>query len=260
MVIWTATALLLVVAIAHSVLGEKFLIRPLIASSDWRLPVLSRAYANRLLRFAWHLTTVAWAGLAVALVGVPIDYVFAAVALGSAAWILGMLPDHVAWPALLAAGLLVLWSVHAVPVWLLWTGVVAGIAVALIAAGFHVAWALGSRRGTANVIPQRPTPTGDGAWEPAALPAPVLTFAVAAALTTYAGLVVANATGASAPWLAWLLVAALVVLTARVMGEGKWMGVTKRVRNTGFAHADDRYWTPAAALLALGAGAALVLG
>ena len=259
MVIWIAAALLLVVAIAHSVLGEKFLISPLIASPDWKLPVLSRAYANRLLRFAWHLTTVAWLGLAVALVGVPIDYAFAVVCLASAALILGMLPGHVAWPALLAAGLLALWSADAVPAWLLWIGVAIGITVALVAAGFHVAWALGSRRGTANVIPQRPTPTGDGTWEPAALPAPLLTFAVAVALTTYAGLVVANATGASAVWLGWLLVAALVVLTARVMGDGRWMGVTKRVRNTGFAHADDRYWTPATALLALGAAAALVV-
>lgn len=259
MVIWIAVALLVVVAIAHSVLGEKFLISPLIASSDWRLPVLSRAYANRLLRFAWHLTTIAWVGLAIALAGVPIDYVFAAVALGSAAWILVMLPGHVAWPALLTAGLLVLWSIDALPAWLLWTGVAVGIAVALVAAAFHVAWAFGSRRGAGNVIPQRPSPAADGTWEPAALPAPVLTFAVAMALTTYAGLVVANATGASAPWLAWLLVAALVVLTARVMGEGRWMGVTKSVRNTGFARADDRFWTPAAAVLALGAAAALVV-
>ena len=259
MVIWIAAALLFVVAIAHSVLGEKFLIHPLIASPDWTLPVLSRAYANRLLRFAWHLTTMAWGGLAIVLVGVPIAYAFAAVCLASAAWILGMLPGHVAWPALLAAGLLVLWSVDAVPTWLLWTGVVAGIALALIAAGFHVAWAFGSRRGTVNVIPQRPTPLADGTWEPAALPAPLVTFAVAVALTTYAGLVVANATGASAPWLAWLLVAALVVLAARVMGDGRWMGVTKRVRTTGFAHADDRYWTPAAAILGLGAAAALVV-
>ena len=35
MVIWIAAALLLVVAIAHSVLGEKFLISPLIASPAW---------------------------------------------------------------------------------------------------------------------------------------------------------------------------------------------------------------------------------
>lgn len=259
MVIWIAAGLLLVVAIAHSVLGEKFLISPLIASSAWKLPVLSRAYANRLLRFTWHLTTVAWVGLAVALAGTPIDYVFAAVTLGSAAWILGMLPGHVAWPALLTAGLLVLWSVDAMPAWLLWIGVAVGVTVALLAAGFHVAWALGSRRGAANVIPQRPAPAADGTWEPAALPAPALTFAVAVALATYAGLVVANATGAGAPWLGWLLVAALVVLAVRVMGEGKWMGVTKRVRTTGFAHADDRYWTPAAAMLALGAAAALVV-
>lgn len=260
MVIWIAAALLLVVAVAHSVLGEKFLIRPLIANLDWKLPELPRAYANRLVRFAWHLTTIAWGGIAVVLVGAPIRYTFAAVCLGSAAWILGMLPGHVAWPALLAAGLLALWSIDAVPPWLLWTGVWAGVSVALIAAGFHVAWALGSRRGTANVIPQRPTPAGDGTWEPAALPAPLVTFAVAVALTTYAGLVVANVTSASAPWTGWLLVAALAVLTARVMGDGRWMGVTKRVRGTGFAEADDRYWTPAAALLAVGAASALVLG
>ncbi len=259
MVMWTATTLLLSVALAHSVLGERFLLRPLIASAQWSLPALPRWYANRLVRFAWHLTTIAWMGLAAVLVGVPVTYVFATVCLGSAVLILGMLPGHVAWPALLAAGLFALWHADAVPDWLLWTSVLVGAAVALTAAAFHVAWAFGSRRGTANVIPQRPTPTGDGTWEPAALPAPLLTFAVAVALTTYAGLVIAKATGASAVSLGWLLVAALVVLTARVMGDGRWMGVTKRVRNTGFARADDRYWTPAAAILALGAAAAIAV-
>lgn len=259
MTAWIAAGLLVLVACLHSVLGEIFFLRPLIASREWRLPVLSRAYANPLARFAWHLTTIAWLALAAALLGVPIAHVFAGVCLISAALILVMLPGHVAWPAFVAAGVLALWSVAAVPAWLLWTAVGAGVTISLIAAGFHVAWALGSRRGASNVIPQRPIPAGDGAWEPAALPAPLLTFAVALALLSYAGLVIVRAADLSAPWVGWLLIAACVVLTVRVIGDGNWMGVTKRVRHTGFARADDRYWTPAAGLLAIGAAAALVV-
>ena len=50
------------IALVHSVLGELALVRPLFAS-DWELPI-PRWAAERILRFAWHLTSIAWLGIA----------------------------------------------------------------------------------------------------------------------------------------------------------------------------------------------------
>ncbi len=58
------TILLLLIGIIHSYLGEKYiLIRlfrrenlPKLLGSDW--------FTKRILRFAWHLTTIAWWGFA----------------------------------------------------------------------------------------------------------------------------------------------------------------------------------------------------
>ena len=62
-----AAALLVALGIAHSTLGERYILvrlfrheLPRLFGSDW--------FTRRTLRFAWHLTSVAWIGLAVALV------------------------------------------------------------------------------------------------------------------------------------------------------------------------------------------------
>lgn len=252
---WIAASILVVIGIAHSVLGETGVIKPLLASKEWHLPGIPRAAANPLLRFAWHLTTIAWWALAAVLVGASIEIAFAVTCLSAAALILALLPGHLAWPLFLTAGLLALGAGDAMPRWLMWTSVGLGVLVALVAAAFHVAWALGSRRGVANVIPQDPT-TG----EPTFRPRPVGTAAVAFALVAYSALVVLEGTSSDSSVVRWMVIAALTVLTARVFGDGRWTGVLKSVRGTGFARADDRYWTPAVATLALGAWAALALG
>ena len=58
------TILLLLIGIIHSYLGEKYIITrllrrenlPKLQGSDW--------FTKRVLRFAWHLTTLAWWGFA----------------------------------------------------------------------------------------------------------------------------------------------------------------------------------------------------
>lgn len=62
--LYLAAALLLVVGIVHSYLGERYLLQRLFRRCE--LPPLfgSSEYTRRILRFAWHLTTVAWLGLA----------------------------------------------------------------------------------------------------------------------------------------------------------------------------------------------------
>lgn len=59
-----AAALILVLGLVHSVAGERFILIRLFRRQD--LPRLfgSDVFTRRTLRFAWHLTTVVWFGLA----------------------------------------------------------------------------------------------------------------------------------------------------------------------------------------------------
>ena len=60
----TAVLLVLAVSAAHSYLGERYILVRLFRRSD--LPRLfgSDVFTKRTLRFAWHLTSIAWWGLA----------------------------------------------------------------------------------------------------------------------------------------------------------------------------------------------------
>ena len=64
----SAAAMILLLGLAHSVLGERYLLRRLFRRPD--LPHLfgSDDFTKRTLRFAWHLTTIAWWGLAALIV------------------------------------------------------------------------------------------------------------------------------------------------------------------------------------------------
>ncbi|MBI2516570.1 MAG: hypothetical protein HYV95_06600 [Opitutae bacterium] len=63
-----AAVLLTFVGCMHSYLGERYVLGPLLALPN--LPTLggSRAYMGAVLRFAWHLTSIAWWGTAATLV------------------------------------------------------------------------------------------------------------------------------------------------------------------------------------------------
>ena len=62
-----AAALIFLVGLAHSYLGERFILVRLFKRPD--LPHLfgSAEFTTRTLRFAWHLTTLAWWGFALLL-------------------------------------------------------------------------------------------------------------------------------------------------------------------------------------------------
>lgn len=65
-----AAALLVAVGFAHSVLGERFILVRLFRRHD--LPQLfgSDWFTRRTLRFAWHITSLAWFGFAAVLLRV----------------------------------------------------------------------------------------------------------------------------------------------------------------------------------------------
>ena len=118
-----ASILTVGVGLVHSWLGEVRLIGPLVAPGK-RLGILEKsAFARGVLRFAWHLTTVAWWGFAailVVLAQTPVTgqgrIVLMAIALMFA--MSGMIAliasrgRHLAWPVFMAIAGLAL-----VPVW-----------------------------------------------------------------------------------------------------------------------------------------------
>lgn len=118
-----AATLMILLGLAHSVLGERYLLIRLFRRPD--LPKLfgGTAFTTRTLRFAWHLTTViAWGLAAVVLrVGNLPDADGRRIALILAVTLLisGLLPlvitrgRHLSWLVLFASGgLLLAWSMR----------------------------------------------------------------------------------------------------------------------------------------------------
>ena len=60
----SAAVLAIAIGAVHSILGERYLIRPILRRTD--LPRLfgDDSFSRQTLRYGWHLVTVAWLGLA----------------------------------------------------------------------------------------------------------------------------------------------------------------------------------------------------
>ncbi len=111
-----AAALLLLTAIAHSFLGERYILVRLFRRDD--LPRLfgSDWFTRRTLRFAWHITSVAWLGFAALLVVLaageaPGGHTVLKVVAGTffvTAAIAGLASRgrHLSWPVFLAVGVI----------------------------------------------------------------------------------------------------------------------------------------------------------
>lgn len=106
------------VGLAHSVLGEKYILMRLFRRAD--LPVLfgDSAFTARTLRFAWHLTTVAWWGFGAMLLLASRDALSAANTLAvlavtmlvtGATILVASRGRHLAWPVFAAIGFIALY-------------------------------------------------------------------------------------------------------------------------------------------------------
>lgn len=162
---------------------------------------------------------------------------------------------HLAWPVLLAGGLAVLHSSG-------WLPNVVFVALALLAASLalgvaalHVYWAFAGIKHGGSAVPSLPS------GQPLFSPGPLACIAVAVALATLtAALAWAVFLPAASAWpLRSVLSLALIVLSLRAIGDGRFVGFSKRVRDTAFGRADDALYTPAVVLLWFGAASALVL-
>lgn len=110
-----AATLIVAISLAHSYLGERYIIVRLLRREN--LPKLggSDVFTKQILRFAWHITSVAWLGLAAILVVLsraavtpqPLARVVAVTFLASAVLSgLGSRGRHYSWIVFLAVGVL----------------------------------------------------------------------------------------------------------------------------------------------------------
>jgi hypothetical protein len=233
----------IVLACAHSILGERFLIAPLL-SVPWPPLQLGQRFGKRTLRMAWHVTSVAWVTLA-ALVAWPSSLraiIGASLLVSAVVAYVAVRGAHFAWAVFWLGGIAavapLLPSLAAVG-----AAVAGGLLVAISA--LHVAWAAGWTWGLAAALPEV-----DG--KPAFHPSRALTLLVAVAFA--GGAVVAGLTQLpDAPmWVTWLSRAGAVVCGLRACGDFRWAGLFKRERRTTFARLDDALYTPLCVLLSTG--------
>jgi hypothetical protein len=116
-------------------------------------------------------------------------------------------------------------------------------------AGLHFFWALGGAWGKAVAVPER-----DGA--PLFRPSRAVTLLVttglilaAACAVVRGGVEVAPGARLTAQGGCWVLA---VLFAARAIGEGRYVGFLKRVRNTAFARHDSWLYSPLCTALAAG--------
>jgi hypothetical protein len=124
----------------------------------------------------------------------------------------------------------------------------------VLLSALHVYWAAGGRRGAAAAVPERH-------GTPLFQPGRASTLGVAGLLAFAALLVLARAGRGPATALpGWMVTlgapVAAAVLVARAIGDFRYVGFFKRVRDTRFARLDTRFFSPIALLL--GAATAIV--
>ncbi len=116
--LYLAAALIFGLGMAHSLLGERYILIRLFRRYD--LPKLfgSSWFTVRTLRFAWHITTLSWFGLAALLWQLArgaLSAVATAQIIGITALACGLLPiaftrgRHLSWVVFFAIGALTLW-------------------------------------------------------------------------------------------------------------------------------------------------------
>jgi peptidoglycan/LPS O-acetylase OafA/YrhL len=109
-----AALLTVIIGVAHSWIGEQRLIGPLLAP-DNRQGILVHRFARKVLRMAWHVTTLAWWGIAAVLAILALSPVtgqgrMVLLAIGLMFLVSGLVSlftlrgRHLSWPVFLAIG------------------------------------------------------------------------------------------------------------------------------------------------------------
>ncbi|MES2933076.1 MAG: hypothetical protein V4805_06265 [Pseudomonadota bacterium] len=108
-----AAILIVFLGLAHSILGERYILVRLFRRADLPQIFGSTQFTVQTLRFAWHITTVAWFGFAALLVQISqgqLTSFSAAQTIGLTSIVSGLLPliitrgKHLSWLVLFAIG------------------------------------------------------------------------------------------------------------------------------------------------------------
>jgi hypothetical protein len=241
---------LVALAIMHSTIGELRVVRPLLRQ-EWDLG-LPRASAEELVRYTWHLLSVAWVALAAGVLGVSPLVGILLVAVPAWLGLIVRMPSHPAWPLFLLTICASLIALDWFPTSLLaGLGLVSALTFGCLS-GLHVYWSAGGRWLSDAAIP-----TDQDGKRPFS-PSRAVTLMVAGGLSLFGAAVGARALGVGPPTLRWVVGAGAGVFLLRAAGDGRFVGFTKTVRGTAFAKADDLWFTPACVLLAFGSISALL--
>ncbi|NKC01277.1 MAG: DUF3995 domain-containing protein [Pseudomonadales bacterium] len=247
----SATGFLLL-ALGHSALGEARLLKDILA--NWSSETMPRSSAAVIIRSAWHALSVAWLGMAMLMLGLPTWTVVAIVVGLPGVFLLVSVPTHVAWGLMLATAIT---AYHAeigiAATTLLLIARCTAFTVLLIAI-WHIYWALGGQLWLNIAIPSG----ADGT--PVFRPSRWLTACVGLVILAKAALLWFLTMQPTHTLAYWLVVCGILVFVARAVGDGKYVGFFKTERDTPFARADSRIFTPLVVLLALGSSSVLVGG
>jgi hypothetical protein len=113
-----AAVLIFLTGLAHSVLGERYILIRLFRRDNLPLLFGGTSFTTQTLRFAWHITTVAWWGFALLLWQAASDALNIRgmlEVLGCTSLLSGLLPlvltrgRHLSWVVFFAVGAIVLW-------------------------------------------------------------------------------------------------------------------------------------------------------
>lgn len=121
MLFYIAAILLLFIGVAHSYLGERYILIRLFRRDN--LPKLfgGTTFTRNTLRFAWHLTTVAWVGFALILIHLanpPLEKATVGNTIGGvflihfAIALVASKGKHLSWIFFLAIGLLAIYAAN----------------------------------------------------------------------------------------------------------------------------------------------------
>ena len=117
--LYIAASLVVAVGIAHSYLGERYILIRLFRRGDLPKILGSAAFTARTLRFAWHITSIAWLGLAAVLLVLalpPADSTALGMVVGctflahGVVALVGSRGRHLSWPVFLAIGILAIYA------------------------------------------------------------------------------------------------------------------------------------------------------
>lgn len=116
-------------------------------------------------------------------------------------------------------------------------------------AAIHFYWAFGGKWGAHAILPQI------NSEKRVFTPSPIVTFAVAVPFLIIS-LIFAQAAGwfhfeIIAQYLSSLLLVLVAVFAIRALGDFKYVGFFKKIKNTDFAINDTKYFTPLCAFVAI---------